>query len=186
MLFFLLDITPRFISEPSSTVQKSGEPVQLRCSAEPSTAHISWLFNGEPLRSRVGEVEMQAGSLTIVSLSAAACGRYQCVASSGVGAVLSRPATVSMGSKFICIPVLCSFPILSWLVWLVLWLVENAQIKMLWDNMMDCMFLAFFFNYIIWDLSGDAALEQIPQKACGSPSLEAFKASATPNHTWWI
>ncbi|XP_041269887.1 cell adhesion molecule-related/down-regulated by oncogenes [Onychostruthus taczanowskii] len=92
------DITPRFISEPSSTVQKSGEPVQLRCSAEPSTARISWLFNGEPLSSRVGEVEIQSGSLTVVSLSPATCGRYQCVASSGVGAVLSRPATVSMGS----------------------------------------------------------------------------------------
>ncbi|NXM33384.1 CDON protein, partial [Oxyruncus cristatus] len=92
------DLTPRFISEPSSTVQKSGEPVQLRCSAEPSTAHLSWLFNGEPLDSRAGEVEIQPGSLTIVSLSPATCGRYQCVASSSVGAVLSRPATVSMGS----------------------------------------------------------------------------------------
>ncbi|NWU09242.1 CDON protein, partial [Cephalopterus ornatus] len=92
------DLTPRFISEPSSTVQKSGEPVQLRCSAEPSTAHLSWLFNGEPLDSRAGEVEIQPGSLTIVSLGPATCGRYQCVASSSVGAVLSRPATVSMGS----------------------------------------------------------------------------------------
>ncbi|XP_029817908.1 cell adhesion molecule-related/down-regulated by oncogenes [Manacus vitellinus] len=92
------DLTPRFISEPSSAVQKSGEPVQLRCSAEPSTAHLSWLFDGEPLDSRAGEVEIQAGSLTIVSLSPATCGRYQCVASSGVGAVLSRPASVSMGS----------------------------------------------------------------------------------------
>ncbi|NWU82156.1 CDON protein, partial [Onychorhynchus coronatus] len=92
------DLTPRFISEPSSTVQKPGEPVQLRCSAEPSTAHLSWLFNGEPVDRRAGEVEIQPGSLTIVSLSPAACGRYQCMASSSVGAVLSRPATVSMGS----------------------------------------------------------------------------------------
>ncbi|NWT82025.1 CDON protein, partial [Lanius ludovicianus] len=92
------DLTPRFISEPSSTVQKSGEPVQLRCSAEPSTVHLSWLFNGKPLESRVGEVEIQSGSLTIVSLSPATCGRYQCVASSRLGAVLSRAATVSMGS----------------------------------------------------------------------------------------
>lgn len=113
MYFFLLDLTPRFISEPSSTVRKSGEPVQLRCSAEPSTARLSWLFNGEPLDSRVGEVEIQSGSLTIVSLSPATCGRYQCVASSSVGAVLSQPATVSMGSKFICISVLCSLPIPS-------------------------------------------------------------------------
>ncbi|KFP86439.1 Cell adhesion molecule-related/down-regulated by oncogenes, partial [Acanthisitta chloris] len=92
------DLTPHFISEPSSTVQKSGEPVQLHCSAEPSTAQLSWLFNGEPLDSRVGEVEVQSGSLTIVSLSPATCGRYQCVVNSSVGAVLSRPATVSMAS----------------------------------------------------------------------------------------
>ncbi|KFV53272.1 Cell adhesion molecule-related/down-regulated by oncogenes, partial [Tyto alba] len=92
------DLTPRFISEPLSTVQKSGGPVQLRCSAEPSTAHLSWLFNGEPLDSKVGEVEIQAGSLTIVSLSLSTSGRYQCIANSSVGAVVSRPATVSMGS----------------------------------------------------------------------------------------
>ncbi|NWI58484.1 CDON protein, partial [Calyptomena viridis] len=92
------DLTPHFISEPSSTVQKPGEPVHLHCSAEPSTAHLSWQFNGEPLDSKVGEVEIQLGSLTIVSLSPATCGLYQCVVSSSVGAVLSRPATVSMGS----------------------------------------------------------------------------------------
>uniref|UniRef100_A0A8B9LVY7 Cell adhesion associated, oncogene regulated n=1 Tax=Accipiter nisus TaxID=211598 RepID=A0A8B9LVY7_9AVES len=92
------DLTPRFISEPLSTVQKSGGPVQLRCSAEPSTAHLSWRFNGEPLDSKVGEVEIQSGSLTIISLSLSTSGHYQCVANSSVGAVLSRPATVSMGS----------------------------------------------------------------------------------------
>ncbi|NXC76882.1 CDON protein, partial [Anhinga anhinga] len=92
------DLTPRFISEPLSTVQKFGGPVQLRCSAEPSAARLSWLFNGEPLDSKVGEVEIQSGSLTIVSLSLSTSGRYQCVANSSVGAVVSRPATVSMGS----------------------------------------------------------------------------------------
>ncbi|NXK89732.1 CDON protein, partial [Formicarius rufipectus] len=92
------DLTPRFTSEPSSTVQKSGEPVQLHCSAEPSAAHLSWLFNGEPLVSKAGEVEIRPGSLTIVSLSLATCGRYECVASSSVGAVRSRPAAVAMAS----------------------------------------------------------------------------------------
>ncbi|XP_009707791.1 PREDICTED: cell adhesion molecule-related/down-regulated by oncogenes-like, partial [Cariama cristata] len=92
------DLTPRFISEPLSTVQKSGGPVHLRCSAEPSTARLSWLFNGEPLDSKVGEVEIQSGSLTIVSLGLSMSGRYQCVANSSVGAVVSRPATVSTGS----------------------------------------------------------------------------------------
>ncbi|NXX13200.1 CDON protein, partial [Podargus strigoides] len=92
------DLTPRFLSEPLSTVQKPGGSVQLRCSAQPSTARLSWLFNGEPLDSKVGEVEIQSGSLTIVSLSLSTSGRYQCVANSSVGAVVSRPAAVSMGS----------------------------------------------------------------------------------------
>ncbi|XP_055584616.1 cell adhesion molecule-related/down-regulated by oncogenes [Falco cherrug] len=90
-------LTPRFISEPLSAVQKSGGPVQLHCSAEPSMARLSWLFNGEPLESKVGEVEIQSGSLTIVSLSLSTSGRYQCVANSSVGAVVSRPAMVSIG-----------------------------------------------------------------------------------------
>nr|XP_009680231.1 PREDICTED: cell adhesion molecule-related/down-regulated by oncogenes [Struthio camelus australis]XP_009680232.1 PREDICTED: cell adhesion molecule-related/down-regulated by oncogenes [Struthio camelus australis]XP_009680233.1 PREDICTED: cell adhesion molecule-related/down-regulated by oncogenes [Struthio camelus australis]XP_009680234.1 PREDICTED: cell adhesion molecule-related/down-regulated by oncogenes [Struthio camelus australis] len=92
------DLTPRFTSEPLSTVQKSGGPVQLHCSAEPSAVLISWLFNGERLDSRVGQVEIQSGSLTIVSLSPSTCGSYQCVANSSVGAVVSRPATVTIGS----------------------------------------------------------------------------------------
>ncbi|NWH78294.1 CDON protein, partial [Piaya cayana] len=92
------DLTPRFISEPLSTVQKPGGPIQLHCSAEPSTARLSWLFNGQPLDSKVGEVDIQPGSLTIFSLSLSTSGRYQCVANSSVGAVLSRPAMVSMGS----------------------------------------------------------------------------------------
>lgn len=111
--FFLLDLTPRFISEPLSTVQKSGGPVQLRCSAEPSTARLSWLFNGEPLDSKVGEVEIRSGSLTIVSLSPSTSGRYQCVANSSVGAVLSRPAMVSMGSKLIFLYIPCSLQVIQ-------------------------------------------------------------------------
>ncbi|XP_061224420.1 cell adhesion molecule-related/down-regulated by oncogenes [Neopsephotus bourkii] len=92
------DLTPYFISEPSSTVQKSGAQIQLRCSAEPSSALLSWLFNGEPLDSEGGEVEIQSGSLTIISLSLATSGLYQCIANSSVGAVVSRPATISMAS----------------------------------------------------------------------------------------
>ncbi|NXJ85836.1 CDON protein, partial [Trogon melanurus] len=92
------DLTPRFVSEPSSTVQKPGEPVRLGCSAEPSAARLSWLFNGEPLDGEGGEVEIQSGSLTIASLGPSTAGRYQCVATGGAGAVVSRPAEVSMGS----------------------------------------------------------------------------------------
>ncbi|NXT00072.1 CDON protein, partial [Jacana jacana] len=92
------DLTPHFIAEPLSAVQKPGGPVQLRCSAEPSAARLSWLFNGEPLDSRVGEVEIHSGALTILSLGPSTSGLYQCVANSSVGAVVSRPATISMAS----------------------------------------------------------------------------------------
>ncbi|XP_031455565.1 cell adhesion molecule-related/down-regulated by oncogenes isoform X1 [Phasianus colchicus] len=92
------DLTPRFTSEPISAVQKPGGPVVLRCSAEPPTARISWLLDGEPLGSGLPGVQIQHGSLSIASLSTATSGRYQCVASSSAGAVLSRAALVSVGS----------------------------------------------------------------------------------------
>lgn len=95
----LSDLTPRFTSEPISAVQKPGGPVVLRCSAEPPAAHISWLLDGEPLGSGLPGVEIQHGSLSIASLSLETSGRYQCVANSSAGAVLSRAAVVSMGSK---------------------------------------------------------------------------------------
>ncbi|NXF92495.1 CDON protein, partial [Eubucco bourcierii] len=92
------DLTPRFTSEPSSTIQRPGGSVRLRCAAEPPAARLSWLLDGEPLESRAGEVEIQAGSLTIASLSRATTGHYQCVAAGSAGAVRSRPALVSMAS----------------------------------------------------------------------------------------
>ncbi|XP_077162542.1 cell adhesion molecule-related/down-regulated by oncogenes [Paroedura picta] len=90
------DLTPRFVSEPLSTIQKPGVTVQLHCSAEPSTAHISWLFNGGKLHKKVDQVDLQPGSLTIYSLSPSNSGVYQCVANNSIGAVISRPATVSI------------------------------------------------------------------------------------------
>ncbi|OXB56010.1 hypothetical protein ASZ78_015474 [Callipepla squamata] len=92
------DLTPRFTSEPVSTIQKPGGPVQLHCSAEPPTARISWLLDGRPLGSGQRGVQIQHGSLSIASLSPATSGRYQCVANSSVGAVLSRAAEVSIGT----------------------------------------------------------------------------------------
>ncbi|OXB81237.1 UNVERIFIED_CONTAM: hypothetical protein H355_014281 [Colinus virginianus] len=92
------DLTPRFTSEPVSTIQKPGGPVQLRCSAEPPTARISWLLDGRPLGSGQRGVQIQHGSLSIASLSPTTSGRYQCVANSSVGAVLSRAAEVSIGT----------------------------------------------------------------------------------------
>ncbi|KAM7138044.1 cell adhesion molecule-related/down-regulated by oncogenes isoform 1-T1 [Macrochelys suwanniensis] len=91
------DLIPHFISEPLSTIQKPGGPVKLHCSAEPSIARISWLFNGQRLDSRVEQVEVQPGSLTIFSLSPSNSGHYQCIANYSAGAIVSRPAVVSIG-----------------------------------------------------------------------------------------
>ncbi|XP_068935936.1 cell adhesion molecule-related/down-regulated by oncogenes isoform X4 [Petaurus breviceps papuanus] len=91
------DLAPRFISEPHSIVQKLGEPVTLQCSAQPVTVHISWLFNGKKIVRNVEQVEVQQGILTILSLSPSVSGQYQCIANNSIGAIVSKPATVSIG-----------------------------------------------------------------------------------------
>ncbi|MEE6484497.1 hypothetical protein FKM82_013888 [Ascaphus truei] len=91
------DVTPRFQSEPLSVVQKPGGPVALSCSAEPPQARVTWLFNDELLdRSQTPGVEVQPGYLTIYSLGPSHAGRYQCIANTSRGAILSRPAIVSL------------------------------------------------------------------------------------------
>ncbi|KAH0623238.1 hypothetical protein JD844_031323 [Phrynosoma platyrhinos] len=90
------DLIPYFVSEPLSTVQKPGATVKLHCSAEPSTAHVSWLFNGEKLHKNVEQVDTQSGFLTVFSLSQSNSGIYQCIANNSNGAIISRPARVSI------------------------------------------------------------------------------------------
>ncbi|XP_006900926.1 PREDICTED: cell adhesion molecule-related/down-regulated by oncogenes-like [Elephantulus edwardii] len=89
------DLAPSFISEPLSAVQKLGEPVVLHCSAEPMTAHISWLLNGERLDRNVGHIKIHQGTLTIVSLNPSLLGHYQCIANNSIGTVVSAPARIS-------------------------------------------------------------------------------------------
>ncbi|XP_075420230.1 cell adhesion molecule-related/down-regulated by oncogenes isoform X2 [Tenrec ecaudatus] len=90
------DVAPSFISEPLSAAQKLGGPVVLHCSAEPVTAHISWLLNGKRLDRNMEQVKIHQGTLTIRSLSPSLLGHYQCVANNSIGAVVSAPATVSI------------------------------------------------------------------------------------------
>ncbi|ETE71219.1 Cell adhesion molecule-related/down-regulated by oncogenes, partial [Ophiophagus hannah] len=92
-------LIPHFISEPLSTVQKPGATIKLYCSAEPSTAHLSWIFNGERLHKKIEQVDPQPGSLTIFSLSPSNSGTYQCFANNSIGAIISKPATVSVASS---------------------------------------------------------------------------------------
>ncbi|XP_004714221.1 cell adhesion molecule-related/down-regulated by oncogenes isoform X2 [Echinops telfairi] len=90
------DLAPSFISEPLSAAQKLGGPVVLHCSAEPVTAHISWLLNGKRLDRNVEQIKIHQGTLTVPSLNPSLLGHYQCVANNSIGAVVSAPATVSI------------------------------------------------------------------------------------------
>ncbi|XP_008257706.1 cell adhesion molecule-related/down-regulated by oncogenes isoform X2 [Oryctolagus cuniculus] len=89
------DLTPSFISEPVSAVQKLGGPVVLHCSAKPLTTHISWLHNGRRLDRNMEQIKVHEGTLTILSLNPSLSGSYQCVANNSIGAIVSGPATVS-------------------------------------------------------------------------------------------
>ncbi|CAI9624616.1 unnamed protein product [Staurois parvus] len=89
------DVTPYFVSELNSTVQKPGVPVTLSCPAELPWSHISWLFNGR-LVEKTSDVDIQPGNLTILSLGLHHAGRYQCMINSSDGSIISTPANVSV------------------------------------------------------------------------------------------
>ncbi|KAI7802416.1 cell adhesion molecule-related/down-regulated by oncogenes [Triplophysa rosa] len=84
-----------FRVEPLSVVQKQGGAVQLRCTARPATARLSWLFQGRPIDPVLqNSVEITPGSLSLPSLQPALTGSYQCVAQSETGSIISRHARV--------------------------------------------------------------------------------------------
>ncbi|XP_073459580.1 cell adhesion molecule-related/down-regulated by oncogenes isoform X1 [Aquarana catesbeiana] len=89
------DVTPYFLSELNSTVQKPGVQVTLSCPAERPWSHISWLFNGR-LLDRTPDVDIQPGNLTILSLGLHHAGRYQCMINTSRGSIISTPANVSV------------------------------------------------------------------------------------------
>ncbi|XP_074478713.1 brother of CDO isoform X2 [Sebastes fasciatus] len=84
-----------FTEEPMSVVQKLGGSVNLRCSARPATANISWRLNGQELVDGHLGVVLGPNSLFIPTLSNLTVGRYQCVVSTGAGALASVPANVT-------------------------------------------------------------------------------------------
>ncbi|KAK7160800.1 hypothetical protein R3I93_008463 [Phoxinus phoxinus] len=84
-----------FRVEPLSVVQKQGGAVHLHCAARPSTARLSWLFQGQPLDpSHQSGVELSPGSLSLPSLQPDFTGSYQCMAHSETGSIISRNARV--------------------------------------------------------------------------------------------
>lgn len=94
------DEVPVFTEEPASVVQKLGGSVSLRCSARPALANISWRLNGQELLDGDLGAVLGPNSLYIPSLSNLTLGRYQCVASTGVGALASVLANVTAASEY--------------------------------------------------------------------------------------
>ncbi|XP_028656291.1 brother of CDO isoform X1 [Erpetoichthys calabaricus] len=92
------DDMPSFTVQPASVVQKLGELVTLTCSVEPSTAAVSWQYNGQPLPANTSDlgVLVQRDTFIIPSLSTLNVGRYQCVARTASGACASIPASVTV------------------------------------------------------------------------------------------
>lgn len=81
-------------------VQKLGGSVSLRCSARPALANISWRLNGQELLDGDFGAVLGPNSLYIPSLSNLTLGRYQCVVSTGVGALASVLANVTAASEY--------------------------------------------------------------------------------------
>ncbi|XP_059813221.1 cell adhesion molecule-related/down-regulated by oncogenes isoform X2 [Hypanus sabinus] len=93
------DVTPHFTTEPHSTIQKLGGRVQLRCAAEPAWAFITWHFNGQKLTDNgQNGIEIRSGSLIISNLQMSHVGRYQCLASSSFGVIVSVPSFISIAT----------------------------------------------------------------------------------------
>ncbi|XP_069750553.1 cell adhesion molecule-related/down-regulated by oncogenes [Narcine bancroftii] len=93
------DVAPQFSAEPHSTIQKLGGRVQLHCAAEPARTFITWLFNGQKITdSGQNGIEIRSGSLIISNLQMSHVGRYQCVASSSFGIIVSSPSFITIAS----------------------------------------------------------------------------------------
>lgn len=97
--FSFLDEVPFFTEEPMSVVQKLGGSVNLRCSARPTSANISWRLNGMELLDGYLGVVLGPNSLYIPTLSNLTVGRYQCVASTNAGSLASVSANVTAASE---------------------------------------------------------------------------------------
>uniref|UniRef100_A0A3P9J6K7 Roundabout, axon guidance receptor, homolog 4 (Drosophila) n=1 Tax=Oryzias latipes TaxID=8090 RepID=A0A3P9J6K7_ORYLA len=93
------------VHQPSDVVVKVGNPATLSCRADGSPKPtIQWLRNGQPLRTREGDGQLQPmvlsdGNLFFLSVGGARRGSphegvYSCVASNSAGKAVSRNASL--------------------------------------------------------------------------------------------
>uniref|UniRef100_A0A3B3H854 Ig-like domain-containing protein n=1 Tax=Oryzias latipes TaxID=8090 RepID=A0A3B3H854_ORYLA len=104
------DMPPHIVHQPSDVVVKVGNPATLSCRADGSPKPtIQWLRNGQPLRTREGDGQLQPmvlsdGNLFFLSVGGARRGSphegvYSCVASNSAGKAVSRNASLHIAGK---------------------------------------------------------------------------------------
>lgn len=78
----------------------------LGCVVDPPWVNVTWRLNGKELNGSDDAlgVLLTRGTLVIAALNNHTVGRYQCVARMPAGAVASVPATVTLASKSVPLP----------------------------------------------------------------------------------
>ncbi|XP_030833960.1 cell adhesion molecule-related/down-regulated by oncogenes [Strongylocentrotus purpuratus] len=92
----LADVPPQLRREPTSKPVRPFSRVKLRCSAHPKEATITWMLDGVTIMD-FPNIAINGGTLLIRNFesdegSFSHVGDYQCVATTGVGSVVSRVA----------------------------------------------------------------------------------------------
>ncbi|XP_054760264.2 cell adhesion molecule-related/down-regulated by oncogenes-like [Lytechinus pictus] len=92
----LADVPPQLRREPTSKPVRPFSRVKLRCSAHPKEAIITWRWNGVDITD-FPNIATNGGTLLIRNFESdegnlSHVGNYQCVATTGVGSVVSRIA----------------------------------------------------------------------------------------------
>ncbi|KAK3569586.1 hypothetical protein QTP86_002160 [Hemibagrus guttatus] len=86
-----------FHTQPASVVQKQGSTVHLHCLVHPSSATVTWLFQGRALElESLPGVEVQPDRISVLSLQPQNTGTYQCVARSETDSITSQWARVTI------------------------------------------------------------------------------------------
>ncbi|XP_060779498.1 cell adhesion molecule-related/down-regulated by oncogenes isoform X2 [Neoarius graeffei] len=86
-----------FHTQPASVVQKQGSAVHLHCLVHPTSATVTWLFQGHALEpGSLPGVEVQPDRISLPCLQPQNTGTYQCVAHSDTGSITSQWARVTI------------------------------------------------------------------------------------------
>ena len=103
---FISDNLPVFLEEPESTVIRHHDAITLPCKVLPSRAVVRWKFNGDYVvegDSRgfsFNQTDLHIAKFRHKPKSESNEGIYQCIASTEIGSVASRPARLSKTGQY--------------------------------------------------------------------------------------